>query len=164
MTPIPIVRRPVSESDLPFIFQLYASTRAAELAMTPWTLEQKHAFLVMQFQAQTAGYASAFPEATHEIVTVDGRPVGRVFLARLSDSLRILDITIAPESRNSGIGSTVIREILVEAERASLPVTIYVESFNPSRHLFERCGFQVASQDGFQLYLERPAPHANTAL
>ena len=66
------------------------------------------------------------------------------------------DITIAPESRNAGIGSLVLRTILEEADLSGKPVTIYVESFNPSLRLFQRLGFQIASQDSFQLLLERP--------
>ena len=149
-----IGRRPAGEPDLPFLFELYSATRAAELAVTPWNAAQKRAFLVMQFQAQLAGYRSAFPQGTHEIVTLSGLPAGRLYLARLPDCLRILDITVAPDLRNGGIGSAVIREILAEAERLSTPVTIYVESFNPSLSLFQRLGFRVASQESFQLYLE----------
>jgi ribosomal protein S18 acetylase RimI-like enzyme len=156
MTPEPIARRRVSDSDLPFLLELYASTRAAELALTAWTPEQKQAFVAMQFQAQLAGYRSTYPQANHEIVTMDRRPVGRLYLARLPECLRILDITIATESRNAGIGSAVLKEVLEEAEQAALPVTIYVESFNPSQRLFNRLGFRVVSQESFQLYMERP--------
>ena len=36
--------RPETEADLPFLMQLYASTRAEELAAVPWSAEQKAAF------------------------------------------------------------------------------------------------------------------------
>lgn len=156
-TPREVSRRPAVESDRPFLFELYASTRAAELALTPWTAEQKGQFLTMQFQAQMTGYRDAFPQAVHEMVTADGRPAGRLYLSREPDRLHILDITIAPELRNAGIGSAVLGEILEEADRHGKGVTIYVEGFNPSLRLFLRLGFQVISQDGFQLLLQRPA-------
>jgi len=156
MTPAEISRRPVAESDRPLLFDLYASTREAELAMTPWTPEQKAQFLAMQFQAQITGYGSAFPRALHEIIMAGGRPAGRLYLSREAERLHILDITIAPEQRNAGIGSAVLAEILEEGKRDGKKVTIYVESFNPSLRLFLRLGFQVISQDNFQLLLERP--------
>jgi RimJ/RimL family protein N-acetyltransferase len=155
MMPVEITRRSVCEADRPFLFEIYASTRAAELAMTPWTAEQKQLFLTMQFNAQIAGYSETHPQATHEIISAAGRPVGRLYLSRLPDCLHILDITIAPESRNAGIGTQVLREILEEADRVNKPVNIYVESYNPSLHLFERLGFRLAAQDSFQLLLER---------
>jgi ribosomal protein S18 acetylase RimI-like enzyme len=156
MMPAEITLRPVSESDLPFLFEIYASTREAELALTPWTAEQKQLFLNMQFQGQINGYREMHPQAVHEIIAAAGRPVGRLYLSRLPDCHHILDITIAPESRNAGIGSLVLRTILEEADLSGKPVTIYVESFNPSLRLFQRLGFQIASQDSFQLLLERP--------
>lgn len=160
MTLSEISRRPVADSDFEFVFHLYASTRAAELALTPWTGEQKAQFLTQQFEAQIAGYRASFPEAVHEIVLVNGAAAGRLYLSREADRLNILDITIAPERRNAGIGSLVLGEILEEANREGKPVTIYVESFNPSLRLFLRLGFQVVSQDSFQLLLERPAAAA----
>jgi ribosomal protein S18 acetylase RimI-like enzyme len=157
MTAPKITRRPVGEPDLEFLFDLYASTRTQELAMTPWTPEQKAQFLTMQFQAQIDGYRHAYPKAIHQIIAANGRPAGRLYLSTEADRLHILDITIAPELRNTGIGSVVIGEILEEADRESKSVTIYVESFNPSLRLFLRLGFQVVSQDSFQLLLERSA-------
>lgn len=156
MTNVAIVRRPVAETDGQFLFELYASTREAELAQVPWTSEQKRAFLAMQFAAQTAGYREAYPQALHEMICAAGLPAGRLYWSRQPDRLHILDITVAPPQRNGGIGSHVIGEILEEGRRENKPVTIYVEDFNPSCRLFARLGFQVASQDGFQLRLQCP--------
>ena len=154
MMPVEVTRRAVCEADWPLLFELYASTRSAELELTPWTPGQRHAFLSMQFEAQTAGYRAAHPHASHEMILAGGCPVGRLYLDGQPDVLHILDITIAPQSRNAGIGSLVLREILDEANREGKAVTIYVESFNPSARLFERLGFQQLSIDGFQMFLE----------
>jgi ribosomal protein S18 acetylase RimI-like enzyme len=150
-----ITRRDVCDADRPFLLELYASTRQAEMAMVPWTPQQKSAFVQMQFLAQLAGYRETYPDAIHEIIVAEDRPAGRVWLDRRQSELHILDVTIDPVCRNAGIGSAVIREILLEGDRTGKRVTIYVEDFNRSRGLFERLGFRVAHQDGFQLLLER---------
>jgi ribosomal protein S18 acetylase RimI-like enzyme len=157
MTAGEITRRPVRDSDQSFLFELYASTREAELAQVPWTSEQKHAFLTMQFTAQTQGYRQAHPQGVHEIICKADQAVGRVYFSRKEDRLHILDITIAPGVRNAGLGSRVLVELFSEADQENKKVTIYVESFNPSLRLFQRLGFNVVSQDGFLLLLERPA-------
>lgn len=162
MTPAEISRRPVTDSDHAFLLDLYASTRAAELALTPWTAEQKTQFVIMQFQAQMTGYRDCYPQAVQEIITAGGRAAGRLYLSQEAGRLHILDITVAPELRNAGIGSAVLREILEEGRDQNKAVTIYVESFNPSLRLFLRLGFQVISQDSFQLLLERPASRPAT--
>ena len=151
-----ITLRPVLESDRHLLFDLYASTRQAELAQVPWTGAQKQAFLEMQFAAQTEGYRTRRPNAAHEMICRNEVAVGRLYIDRLPDRLHIVDITVAPESRNAGIGSAVLKGILAEADRSGKSVSIYVESFNPSLRLFDRLGFRVASQDGFLLLLERP--------
>jgi ribosomal protein S18 acetylase RimI-like enzyme len=150
-----ISRRPVNDSDRPFLLELYASTREAELAQVPWTAEQKLAFVDMQFNAQTASYSESYPQAMHEIISAGEVPAGRIYWSRRPDNIHILDITVAPVHRNAGIGSYVLREILADAGRTGASVTIYVEDFNPSGRLFHRLGFQVAVQDGFQLLLRR---------
>jgi ribosomal protein S18 acetylase RimI-like enzyme len=161
MSPFEISRRPACESDRPFLLDLYAGVREPELALTPWTPEQKHAFVEMQFIAQTVGYREAHPQAAHEIICAASRDVGRIYWSSNADCLHILDVTIAPSSRSLGIGSYVLREILEEADSEQKSVTIYVESYNPSLRLFERLGFRVIAQDGFQLLLTRaPAQQA----
>jgi len=159
MNPGKITRRPVNHSDRPFLFELYASTREAELAQVQWTAEQKLAFVAMQFDAQTVSYRESFPEGLYEIISAGEVPAGRIYWSRQPERIHILDITVAPAYRNSGIGSYVLREILEEADRTGKSVTIYVEDFNPSSRLFERLGFRVAAHDGFQLLLQRlPVP------
>lgn len=149
-----ITLRPVTAADEEFLFAVYASTRAEELARVPWSMEQKDAFARMQFAAQQQHYPAQHPHADHDVISADGVSVGRIYLDR-SQGLHILDITILPQHRGAGVGSQVLRQILDEAARRSVPVTIYVENFNPSLRLFQRLGFQVAEEDGFQLLLKK---------
>jgi len=150
-----IGRRPVTESDRDFLFVLYASTRATELAMVPWNENQKRVFLESQFAAQSRGYQESHPDASHEILLHDGVDAGRLYLAREPQRIHILDITIAPWFRNAGIGTHVMGELIQEADGARLPLSIYVENFNRSRSLFGRLGFEKASEEGFMLFLRR---------
>jgi ribosomal protein S18 acetylase RimI-like enzyme len=148
-----ITLRAVTEADRDFVLSAYASTRAAEMAMVPWTAEQKDAFVKAQFAAQAHHYAAEYPGASHEIICRDGVATGRLYLDRGAEKFHILDVTVLPEFRNAGIGSFVLRRILEEAGRSGLPVSIYVESFNPSFNLFRKLGFQLSSNDGFQCLL-----------
>jgi RimJ/RimL family protein N-acetyltransferase len=147
--------RPATDADLPLLFQLYASTREMELAQVPWSAKQKQAFLEMQFAAQRRSYSSTHPHAAHDMICVDGEPLGRLYLDR-AENFHILDITVAPARRNQGIGSEVLRRIIAEAEQAGRSVSIYTEMFNPSMRLFERLGFRHKSVDGFLVLLEKP--------
>jgi GNAT superfamily N-acetyltransferase len=151
--PATITLRPVDPDDQAFLMEVYGSTRADELAMTPWTDEQRYAFILHQFTAQQDHYATHYPGASHEIILADGRQVGRFYVARLEREIRIIDLTLLPHERNGGIGSYLIRQLLVEAERTKQTVRIWVEEFNPSLRLFERLGFSRSEQQGIHLLM-----------
>jgi predicted GNAT family acetyltransferase len=144
----------VSDDNIEIAVAAYGSTRELELAVVSWTAEQKLAFVRMQFNAQKMDYQSRFPEAVHSIIEVAEQPAGRIYMARLADSLRILDITILPEKRNAGIGTRIIKDLMAEAKTSGKAVRIYVESFNPSLHLFERLGFAPVEERGAHLLME----------
>lgn len=149
-----ITLRPATEADDDFILSCYASTRAQELAQVPWMAEQKESFIRMQYTAQKNHYAAEAPRASHDVIYVDATPVGRIYLDRRDDALHILDITVLPQHRNQGTGSLLLRRLLEEAGKLGKPVTIYVESFNPSLRLFERLGFRQDQEKGFHLLMK----------
>ena len=146
--------RPIVETDTPFLRALYASTRAAEMAMVPWTAEQKQAFVTMQFNAQTAHYTKHYARADFLIIEEDGVPIGRLIIDRQPHEILLIDITLAPERRGNGIGSRLLREILDEAARTKARVSIHVERFNPAMRLYERLGFQRISDYGVYHLME----------
>ena len=91
--------RPMTDADLPFLHQVYAGTRADELAKTAWSDEEKQAFLDLQFQAQHTHYQKHFPEASYQIIEQVGEPIGRLYLDRRPEEVRIIDIALLPEQR-----------------------------------------------------------------
>ena len=152
--PSPITLRPVGPNDQDFLVEIYASTRAEEMAMVPWTTEQQQAFIRAQFNAQQDHYAKKYPAASHDIILSNDRQVGRLYVARLDQEIRIVDITVIPAERNVGIGSYLIKQLLDEANRTGKVTRIYVEEFNPSLRLFERLGFSISEQHGIHLLME----------
>jgi ribosomal protein S18 acetylase RimI-like enzyme len=149
-----ITLRPAGPDDYDFLVAVYGSTRAEELALVPWNNEQRDAFIRSQFNAQQEHYLKTYPGATHDIVMSNGGPVGRLYVARLDQEIRIIDITLLPAERNAGIGSYLIRQLLDEANRSGKVTRIYVEEFNPSLRLFERLGFSPSEQHGIHLLLQ----------
>ena len=149
-----ITLRPVGADDYDFLVSVYGSTRAEEMALVPWTTEQQQAFVRSQFAAQQDHYAKKYPTASHDIIMSDDRPVGRLYVARLDQEIRIIDITLLPAERNAGIGSYLVKQLLDEANRSGKITRIYVEEFNPSLRLFERLGFSPSEQQGIHLLLQ----------
>ena len=160
--PHAITLRPCTDADMPLLFHTYASTRVAEMEMVPWTDEQKHQFLAMQFQCQHVDYHQKCPDASYNVIVVDGQDAGRLYLDRRESEFRIIDITLLPECRGRGIGGTLLSEIITEATAANKPVTIHVEKNNPAQHLYQRLGFvEVGGNDVYYLMERAPTVATN---
>jgi ribosomal protein S18 acetylase RimI-like enzyme len=146
--------RPVLQEDEDFLSEVYASTRTDELIQTGWDEALQRAFLTQQFTSQQQYYKDRFPEGEHQIILVNNLRAGRIYVAGSDKEIRILDLTLLPQYRNAGIGTSILQDILTEAKTSRKPVRIYVESFNRSLGLFERLGFRKASEAGMHFLME----------
>ncbi len=152
------VLRPATPADRDFLVRVYASTRAEELAVVPWTDEQRAAFVLSQFTAQDTYWRQQRPEATRSIIEVEGRPAGRLYVDRTPHEIRIVDVALLAEFRGDGIGTALLRGLLAEGDASGLPVTIHVEQGNRARGLYARLGFRkVADAGAYDLCQRRPA-------
>lgn len=146
--------RPIKPADEEFLARVYASSRADELAVTGWSEEQKAAFCRKQFNAQSVYYAENYPGASFQVIDRDGEAVGRLYVARWEKEIRIVDITLLPEFRGSGIGTKLLRDLQEEARSAGKSLTIHVERFNRALTLYHRLGFEQVEDKGVYLLME----------
>ena len=143
-----VTLRPETEDDIPFLLAVYASTRADEMAIVPWTREQKDQFVQMQFGFQRKHYLENYGGASFDIVMVDGCAAGRLYVFRGPSEIRIIDIALLAEYRGRGIGGKILSGLLSEARDRGLLVSIHVERQNPALRLYRRLGFQCAGEQG----------------
>ena len=142
------------EADVPFLRHLYGTTRDEEMRLVPWTSEQKAAFLDMQFTAQKAHYEEFYPACEFLVIELDGAPIGRLYIDRRDDEIRLTDIALLPEYRRRGIGRLLLEEILDEGRATNKTVTIHVEHDNPARRLYDRLGFRHLDTNGIYHFME----------
>jgi ribosomal protein S18 acetylase RimI-like enzyme len=128
------------------------------MAHFPFSPEQREAFLDQQFAAQSAHYAAHYPTARFDIIELGGKPIGRFYVDIWPSQIRIVDIALVAEQRGSGIGTSLIRNVMEEGRAAGKPVTIHVEAYNPALRLYERLGFQPLGTNGVYILMEwRPS-------
>lgn len=151
--------RPSGPGDAEVLYQIYASTREAELAVVPWDAATKEAFLRMQFGAQHTEYHTRYPNASYDLITDGEEVLGRLYVHRGETVWEVIDIALLPEHRGKGIGTRLLAGLLGEAGRGGKRVQIYVERFNTARHLYDRLGFRQVADQGVYLLLEcAPGP------
>jgi ribosomal protein S18 acetylase RimI-like enzyme len=146
--------RPVTEADRAFLVDLYASTRADELALVDWDDATKRAFIEHQFGAQDDHYRAHYPAANLDLIEVDGERAGRLYVHRSDKDIRIMDIAVASAFRGRGIGTALIEELLAEARTSGRSVSVHVEMQNPARVLYERLGFLPVGEHGVYVLME----------
>jgi ribosomal protein S18 acetylase RimI-like enzyme len=150
-----VTLRPVSPDDQVFLFQLYASTRAAELALLDWGETQRAVFLRAQFDAQRHDYTARFSTAGHQIILVDEQPAGRIWIARGDEEIRVVDIALLPTARGLGIGTRLIKDLIAEATAAHKPLRLSVPKHREAaRRLYERLGFTPTEDIGTHFRME----------
>lgn len=153
----------ITDDDLPFLAELYASTRREEVAQTPWSEEQKEAFLRWQFENQHRHYQEYYPDCELLVIEKDsiGRrePIGRLYVDRWKEEIRLVDIALLPEHRGHGLGRKILEVLLEEGRASGLPVSIHVEYNNPALRLYKRLGFRHVDSNGIY-YLMRWEPES----
>jgi ribosomal protein S18 acetylase RimI-like enzyme len=160
--PPPVSLRPEQPGDEGFLFDVYASTREEELALTNWDEPMRHAFLNQQFNAMRQGYRSLFPSGEFSIIELDGKPAGRMVINRGAMEIRVVDLALLPAHRDQGIGTFLMRQVCADAANAGKPVRLCVLKNNRAFLWYELLGFTKTGELGVYDELEwRPAAGAS---
>lgn len=135
--------------DLPWLRDLYATTRADELAPVPWPPVQKRQFLDQQFALQHEHFVLHFAEADFlAIESASRQPIGRYYVLR-ADPFHIVDIALLPERYGRGIGSALIEQTITDATAIGRDVLLHVNKANSKAfRLYTRHGFSVSEDTG----------------
>lgn len=146
--------RLVDDSDEPFLYDLFASTRGQQFALLPLEPAQLQALVRMQFDAQRMSYRQDYPASEHSIVLFESQPVGRLWVNDGADELWVIDLSIHPGFRGRGIGRSVLKQVIARAESRGVPVGLYVDPMNPpALELYRSLGFEVYG-DQNQTYVQ----------
>ena len=146
--------RPVTDADDEFLLSVYAGTREDELALVPWSDEQKYQFLKSQFDLQRQHYDANYDGIQYDVILFDQQPAGRIWISR-SDEIRLLDIALLSAFQNRGVGTVLLRGLIEEAVREKKPLRHMVFLLNTdAKRFYERLGFVVFEEVGAYLHME----------
>jgi len=151
--PAGISVREAQDGDLPFLQQLYAESRAAELANVPWPDALRQAFLDNQFALQHLHYTRHYQPAHYLLVEQCGKPIGRMYLHCDEHEATLIDIALLDAVRGRGIGSALVRWVQCVARAVQLhSVVLHVAWENlAARRLYERLAFRTEGDTGSHL-------------
>lgn len=150
--------RSASAADIPWLCALYRASRLAELLMAPWSADRKRAFLDDQFALQHDHFLKMSRKGDYRLIHLGKAPIGRIYFDRSGCDWVLIDILLAADSRNKGIGSALIRWLQQSAKAAGAKrLRLHVAHDNPrARRLYECLGFLEVPASASHI----PATHA----
>jgi GNAT superfamily N-acetyltransferase len=147
--------RPVAPEDDEFLLSVYASTREEEMSQVEWGEGHKEHFLRQQFAAQREQYDVRFPDADYDVILLDGRAVGRLWVGSDDEQTRLLDIALLPEAQNLGVGTALLKRLIEQARASGKKLRHMVFMLNPdAKRFYERLGFVGFEEFGAYLHME----------
>jgi ribosomal protein S18 acetylase RimI-like enzyme len=144
--------RPINNDDLGFLRQLYETTRY-DLERVAWDEQTKAAFLDQQFAAQHQHYQQHYVGAAFDVIWLHQTPIGRLYVYRTADEIRLMDITLLPQWRYQGIGDYYLQQLILQASNNQQQLTLHVEPDNSAKDWYERLGFRVIEEHGLYLFM-----------
>jgi ribosomal protein S18 acetylase RimI-like enzyme len=149
--------RAARNDDLPFLRALYARTRDEELAFVPWPEAMRSAFIDQQFALQHRHYVAHYHDADFLLIEHGSSPIGRFYVHPGPNDLLVIDISLLPEFRCMGIGSSLLAHTQSFAKAHSLGVQLHVLHANlAARRLYRRMGFIEVADEGSHLRMQWP--------
>jgi ribosomal protein S18 acetylase RimI-like enzyme len=146
--------RPATADDESFLYAVFCTTWEHEVSAMPNPSLVQH-YLRIQYTAQPRRFAQRFPGHERWVVTYAGQPAGRFFMHRSPSILHVVEITLLPEYRSRGIGSSLLRGVMDEAAAAGQSVSLRVARRNVrAANLYNAVGFRLVTMDDQDSYFE----------
>jgi ribosomal protein S18 acetylase RimI-like enzyme len=137
--------RPATEADMPFLVDLRRRTMTAhQLASGVHYSEPE------QLERVLARFECA------QIVLLSREPAGLLKVARDGTRWQLLQIQVAPERQDAGLGGWLVQTVIADARRAGASLRLRVLRANPARRLYERLGFRIAKEEphAYEMHLD----------
>lgn len=150
-----VLLRQMETADEPIFRGLYAEVRALELRGTHWPDAEKQAFCDSQYTLQDQHYRNHYADFEPWAICLDDVVIGRMYLATFDGLLILMDITIAASHRGRGIGSTILSDVIRQADLQGREMRLHVEADNPARRLYVRLGFVELERGDIYLEMRR---------
>jgi ribosomal protein S18 acetylase RimI-like enzyme len=166
MTSSIISTRNIHPEDKALLYRVFASSREEEYSRCDWPADKIEELMRMQFELQTQGYGSTFPNARNLVIVFDGEPVGRVIINETASEIRMVDIAILTPFRRRGIGRTIVERLKIAATEAGKPLRhrVFRQELNAVRFYFA-LGYRVIADAEDALQMEwTPASQVESSL
>lgn len=101
-----------------------------------------------------------FDQPGLRLIVIGGTLAGCVAFRPGDDAITIDSFYLDRRFQNRGLGATILKVLLAEADALARPVHLDVLQGSPADRFYERHGFRKIKEDKIERTYERPAPKA----
>jgi ribosomal protein S18 acetylase RimI-like enzyme len=137
-------RRQATPEDISFLLDLRQRTMNVHVLASGGQVSDAHHMARLMHRFECA-----------EILLHEGAPVGLLKVSRDPHEWVVIQIQLVPGHQGGGIGTGLLAEVIDEAARAGVDLTLSVLKANPAKALYERFGFVVERESEFSFDMRR---------
>ncbi len=142
---VPYTLRSAAEGDFELLRQLHGTTlRPYVEKIWGWNDEQQLKLLRERFDPDKI-----------KIIQKDRIDIGVLQVEHRSGEVFLGNVLLHPEFQNKGLGTAIVGDVINDANKMQLPVTLTVLRPNPAKALYERLGFRVTAEDSVRFFMKR---------
>lgn len=135
---------PVELSHKEFLLQLFKECRPDLDLIGNINEEQRDAIIAQQFNIEQEQLRKMYPDAEFNIVMVNGKPIGRLYIYYGEEFHHIIEIGLLKSYRGLGIGKKIMITAIKNATKMKKSVKLKVFWFNQGAYSFyENIGFTI---------------------
>jgi GNAT superfamily N-acetyltransferase len=119
---------------------------------------REHLERVFRYKPERARriFREHFDEPGLRLILVDGERAGCVGFRISEGEIKIDSFYLDRRHQNRGLGATILKVLLAEADAQGLPVRLEVLRGSPADRFYERHGFAKLDEDDVEARYERP--------
>jgi len=119
---------------------------------------REHLERVFRYKPERARriFREHFDEPGLLLILVDGERAGCVGFRISEGEIKIDSFYLDRRYQNRGLGATILKVLLAEADAQDLPVRLEVLRGSPADRFYERHGFVKLAEDEIEAHYERP--------
>ncbi|QNK68082.1 GNAT family N-acetyltransferase [Variovorax sp. PAMC26660] len=137
-------RRQATPEDIPFLLDLRQRTMNGHMIASGGEVSDAHHMARLMHRFECA-----------EVLLHEGAPVGLLKVSRDPHEWVLIQIQLASGFQSGGIGTGLLAEVIDQAAREGVDLTLSVLKANPAKSLYERFGFVVERESGLSYEMRR---------
>ncbi|PJJ08497.1 acetyltransferase (GNAT) family protein [Flavobacterium sp. 1] len=132
-----------SEEDTEFLLWLRQETMVEHLNSAGMEVDEKKLLSRIKHQFEHA-----------KIILLQDQKIGLLKLVETNTEIEILQIQIAPNHQNKGIGKGIIQSIIQEATTKKIPIKLSVLKVNKAQTLYQNLGFAIYDENKYSYFMK----------